>query len=398
MKSIFNLSIKKIFNYYFAVQRRGFSVKNDKLWNKVRNEFPASKNLVYLNTAGGAPISKHAASQAREFYDELVNTGDHWKEWLEKREQVRKKVAKFINADPDEIAFTLNTSHGMNLISQMLNNGSDEIVTMHDEFPSTTFPWLNRGYKALFVKPKNQIYTKEAIEKKIEKTTRILLTSHVQYSTGFKQDLVEIGKLCKKRGLVFIVNATQSFGAFPIDVKKAKIDFLAASGFKWIGGGYGIGILYINKKWFNKVHYPLVGWQSMEEVYPKDNRKLNIRKVASVLEVGCHPFANIFTLGGGIDIQNKIGKKRIEKRIYYLADYLADKLKENNFEIVSPLERKYRSGITIVKMENATKIVEKLKKKGIMVSARGEGLRVSVHFYNNEKDIDTFIEELKKIA
>jgi selenocysteine lyase/cysteine desulfurase len=375
-------------------------------WNKIRNLFPATKKFAYLNAAEASPVSVMSAREAKTFYDEILTKGDLlWDEWLEKREKIRKKVAELINADKSEIAFTLNTSHGMNLIVGMLKGIEDpdgkEVITMEDEFPSSTLPWLNLKYTLRFVKPENAVYSIDEIEKNITSNTKILVTSHVQYKTGFKQDLVELGKLCKDRDLIFVVNATQSAGAMPIDVRKANIDFLVFSGLKWMMAGYGVGVLYISKKWFEKVDYPVAGWQSVKDPSLMDNRKLDLRKEASVFELGCPHFSNIFALGGALDLLNEIGKKNVERRIYELGDYLVEKLEELNsglsFRIVSPLDRKYRSGITVIGFENAEKIVQELYKKDVVVSARGRGLRVSVHVYNNEKDIDKFISELQKL-
>lgn len=367
-------------------------------WSNVRKQFPATKHFTYLNAAGGSPTSKIAAREGKRFYDEILAKGDTaWKKWLKRREKIREKVAKFINADKSEIAFTLNTSYGMNLIAEMLK-GKGEVVTMNDEFPSSTFPWLNLKYKVHFIKPEKGIYSLKDIEKRINKKTKILVTSHVQYCTGFKQDLVELGKLCKRRGLIFIVNATQSIGAMPIDVKKADIDFLVFSALKWPMAGYGIGALYINKKWFNKIHYPVAGWQSVKNPYLNDNKKLDLKKEASELEVGCPHFPNIFALGAALDLLNQIGKENIQKRIYQLNYCLVKKLKQLNLEILSPLDKKYRSGITIVKIKKAKEIVQKLYKKNIIVSAAGDGLRISMHIYNNKKDINRFASELQKLV
>jgi selenocysteine lyase/cysteine desulfurase len=372
-------------------------------WDKIRDLFPATKKFVYLNAAEASPVSILSAREAKTFYDEILTRGDlPWNEWLEKREKIRKKVVELINADKSEIAFTLNTSHGMNLIAGMLKRFGKEVVTMDDEFPSTTLPWLNLGYELRFVKPEDAVYSIDEIEKNITSNTKILVTSHVQYKTGFKQDLVELGKLCKDRGLIFVVNATQSAGAMPIDVRKANIDFLVFSGLKWMMAGYGIGVFYMDKEWFEKVDYPVAGWQSVRDPFLVDNRKLDLRKEASAFELGCPHFSNIFALGGALDLLNEIGKENVERRIYELGDYLVKKLEELDSElsqqIVSPLDRKYRSGITVIGLKNAETIVQELHKKNIVVSARGRGLRVSVHVYNNEEDVDKLMSELGKLV
>ena len=365
-------------------------------WNKIRSQFPVTKKFTYLNAAGGSPIPSSTAREGRRFYDEILAGGDvPWEEWLKRVEEVRGKVAEFLNADESEIAFTSNTSQGMNLIAQILK-GKGDVITMKDEFPSSTFPWLNLRYEVHFVEPEKCIYSLKSIEEKINKDTKILVTSHVQYCTGFKQDLIGLGKLCKRRGVIFVVNASQSAGAMPIDLKKADIDFMVFKSLKWLMAGYGAGVLYINKRWFNKINYPVAGWRSVKNPGLMDNKNLDLKKEASELEVGCVHLPCIFALNGALDFLKMIGKEKIQRRIYELGDYLVEKLKESGFEIISPLAERYRSGITVIKINNSEEMVNKLSEKNIIVTARGDGLRVSVHIYNNKRDIDKFVFELKK--
>jgi selenocysteine lyase/cysteine desulfurase len=366
-------------------------------WTKIRKLFPATEKYTFLNAAGGSPLPLSAANAGKDFYHESLMHGDaYWENWLKRVDDTRKKLAKFIHADTKEIAFILNTSHGMNLIADILK-GKGEILTMNDEFPSSTFPWMHKGFKVKFVKPEKNIYTIENIEKHITKSTKIVISSYVQYRTGFRQDLEKLGKFLKKRNIIFIVNATQAMGALPIDVKKSNIDFLTFSCFKWTLSGYGIGGLYINKKWLKKTNIPQAGWLSVKNPENMDNKHIHLRNEASAIEVGCGHFPNIFALGGALDLLIKIGKKNIQNRILELDTYLEGKLTELNLKTITPLDKKYRSGITIVKIKNAKTIVEKLAKYKVMVAARGEGIRVSVHIYNNEQDIDKFSKVIKKL-
>jgi len=368
---------------------------NNTDWNEIRRLFPATKKYTYINAAEGSPISIQAAEAGKCFYDEMLAHGDLvWEEWLERVQQVREQVARFINAEPQEIAFMLNTSHGMNLIAEMLQ-GKGNVVIMNDEFPSSTFPWLHRKYKVDFVQPVNHIYTSENIEATLSSDSKILVSSYVQYCTGFRQDLVKLGRLCQSKNLIYIVNATQAMGAMPIDVKQANIDFLVFTSLKWPMAGYGIGVIYINRKWLDRIQTPFAGWQSVVNPDLMDNKKINLKKEASQLELGCPHFPNIFALGGALELLDSIGQENIKTRIFELNSYLVGRLAELNLEIGSPLEDKYRSGITIVKIPNAKEVVEKLISRNIIVSQRGEGVRVSMHIYNNKEDIDTFIETLE---
>ncbi|NJK85351.1 MAG: aminotransferase class V-fold PLP-dependent enzyme [Bacteroidales bacterium] len=357
-------------------------------WKAVREEFPVCKKFVYLNPAGGSPVSFSAAAEGKRFYDEMLEGGDtYWDEWLERTEKVRENLSDFIGAEKNEIGLTTNTSTGMNFIAEMLKH-EGEVLTMEDEFPSSTFPWINRGIKLNFVKPTLKGYTVDHIEKHITPGIRVLVSSHVQYRTGFRQNLMELGEMCKRKGLVFVVNATQSMGIFEIDVRLCNIDFLIFTGLKWATAGYGIAGLYINKNMLQKYKLPFAGWRSVEYPENMDNSILEIKNSASAIESGCPHFPNIFALGGALNLFNRIGKKNVEERVLYLNRYLEKKLLEKGFPVVPPVSEDNRSGILIVRTSDPKPIVEALFNKNIIVSARGEGLRISVNIFNNEEDIE----------
>ena len=366
-------------------------------WNKVREEFPVCKKYVYLNPAGGSPVSLSAANEGKRFYDEMLENGDtYWETWLERTEKVRSQLASFIGAEREEIGFTTNTSHGMNLVAQFLRD-KGTVLTMRDEFPSTTFPWINQKTELKFVEPTNYGYTIESIKKAVTSNVKILITSYVQYCTGFRQDLEAIGNFCRENNLVFVVNATQALGIFPVNVKKCNIDFLMFTGLKWATAGYGIGGLYVNKKWLSPDNFPFAGWRSVQEPGKMDNLFLDLKNEASVIESGCPHFPNIFALGGALEMFTKIGAENIEKRVLFLNRLIEEKLKELKIELIVQKEDKHRSGILIAKISNPKFIVSELMKKNIIVSARGGGVRISASIFNNEQDVDRLVTELKRI-
>jgi cysteine desulfurase/selenocysteine lyase len=366
-------------------------------WNDVRKEFPVCEKYVYLNPAGGSPLSTSAAKEGIRFYNEMNQFGDTlYEEWMDQAACVRDKLAKFIGATPEEIAFTSNTSQGMNFVSHMLKNKGN-VLTMKNEFPSSTLPWLNIGFNVVMIEPNGVYYPINKIEASINSDTRILVSSYIQYSTGFRQDLEALGNLCKKYNLIFVVNATQAMGIFPIDVEKSNIDFLVFSGLKWATAGYGAGGLFIRKKWLSKLKLPFVGWQSVVNPGLMDNQQTSLRPEASALEGGCPSFPTVFALGGAIDLFNKIGKKNVMNRVLELSGYLSGELIKYDFDVISPIDEAHRSGIVMIKTQNAPEIVRCLNEKKIIVSSRGAGIRVSVSIFNNHNDIDIFIHEAKSV-
>ena len=363
-------------------------------WNKVREEFPVCRKLVYLNPAGGSPVSLSAANEGKRFYDEMLEFGDtYWETWLERTEKVRLQLAAFIGADSEEIGFTTNTSQGMNHVAHFLKDKGG-IITMRDEFPSTTFPWLNQNTEIRFVEPENYTYSIENIKKALTPDIKILVTSYVQYKTGFRQDLEAVGNFCRENNLIFVVNATQALGIFPVDVKKCNIDFLMFTGLKWATTGYGIGGLYVNKKWLKQGNFPFAGWRSVKTPGKMDNIDFELKNEASVIESGSPHFPTIFALGGALEMFNRIGPENVMNRVLELNHLLENKIRALGIDVIAHKEDKHRSGIVIAKVNNPKGIVEELAKKKIFVSARGEGMRVSASFFNNEEDIEIFITEL----
>jgi len=367
-------------------------------WSEIRALFPAAEHYTYLNTAAAPPLSVLAAREGKRYYDEMAEHGDvAWEDWLCRVEQIREKLATFINADARSVAFTYSTSHGMNLIAGILDHCGD-VLCPTDEFPSCTLPWLQQRYRVHFVRPRDRgIIDLDDVQRSLSADIRVVVISYVQFSTGFRQDLVTLGRLCRDRKLIFVVDATQGMGVFPVDVVNSGIDFLVFSGYKWAQAGYGVGGLYVAPRFLNPTSFPVAGWWSVRDPEAVVNDRLDLKETAAALEVGCPHFAGIFALGAALTLFQEIGKCRIEERIHELTDYLHHRLQAERFNIASPLNRERRSGITIVEMRNAPEIVTRLAEKKIIVSARGKGLRVSVHIFNNFDDVDRLISGLREL-
>jgi selenocysteine lyase/cysteine desulfurase len=367
-------------------------------WEKIRKEFPVTKSYTYLANAAISPIPIPVVEATLRFYEGMLNHGGTlWENWMEEMEQTREVYAEFINASSDEVGFTHSTSEGMNIIAHMLS-AKGSVISNELEFPSSVLPWLNRGSDIHFVRAKNGRILKQDIADAINTKTRTVVISHVQYSTGFRQDLVDLSELTTKCGLYLVVNPTQSLGALHFDVKDFCVDFMASNGHKWILSSFGVGTIFIKKEYLEDIHqfhppfFSQFG-QKQREIF--DNSKINMSTTASRFELGSPHFSNILSLKAAIEYISKIGITQIERRILSLTSYLVEKLHELNLEIISPLkEEKWRSGIIVFKMHNVDEIVRKLEKRRIIVSARGGGIRVSPHLYNNEEDIDRLAQEL----
>jgi cysteine desulfurase / selenocysteine lyase len=380
-------------------------------WRRFRDDFPIIKKYVYLANAAISPVPISVYNEVSTFYQQVLNHGGTlWNEWVTKFEETRGLYANFIGADSrEEIAFTHSTSEGMNIIAHLLSD-KGIVISNELEFPSSNLPWLNNrntnDIKFVGARDGNKIMI-EDIEKMIEdngRTKKTVVTSHVQYSTGFRQNLEDLGKLTRQKGLYFVVNATQSVGALYFNVKDFGVDFMASNGHKWILSSFGIGAIYVKKKYlrnsekFKPPFFSQSGQKRRDNF--SNNTKLEISNTATRFELGTPHFPNIIALNAAIKYISEIGINQIERRILNITDYLIDKLQDLNLEILSPIEeKKYRSGIIVFKPKERKPldVVIELEKKKIIVSARGNGIRVSPHFYNNEDDIDKLITALKRL-
>jgi selenocysteine lyase/cysteine desulfurase len=360
-------------------------------WKAIREDFPITKHAVYLDHASGGPIPRPVFEKIKTYYETHLTRADFaWGEWIRQREAVRKKAADFIHANPSEITFIQSTSQGMNLIAEMLwREGA--VLTNTSEFPSSTLPWIWRRAKMIFQKAEMGEISPLKLKILLSPSVKTIVTSFVQYATGFRQDLETLGKIKGNRFLV--VNATQGFGAFPIDVEKSRIDFLCTNSYKWLMAGYGGGVLYIRKKWLPRFQPSSVGWRSMKEPERMDNRRVDIKNDASRYEMGCPSFPTIFGVGAAIDYLSSIGMEKIQTRILELTDFAIRGLEKKGYEVISPRRKENRSGIVVFKVKNPDRVWKSLLAKRIYVSPRGEGIRVAPHFYNTFEEIETFLKQ-----
>src|SRR5690242_6246097 len=363
-------------------------------WVSIRNEFPVMENSVYLNTAAAGPLARATAQAGAQYYEQMMNDGDvHWDEWLVRREEVRAQVARFINAEPDEIGFTTNTSSGMNVIVDTLEKHG-EVISCDLEFPVTTIPWMHRRIPVHIVKSSDGVVEPDHLRAAMNTRTGIISLSYVQFSNGFRSDLEEVASIKGSHALV--VNASQAAGVFPIDVKRMKIDALCATGHKWMLSGYGSGFVYLSRELQEAAQPRAIGWLSVKEPYDLRNNEVHLRQTVSARsELGCPHFAGIFALGASIEMMQGLGPANIEARALELNRRLTSRLDEAGWKVLSPLnDERYRSAETLVAADNPAEVVSKLAAENIFVTEKPEGFRVATHFFNNDADIENLIHAL----
>ena len=362
------------------------------LWDEVRRDFPGLEGKVYLNAAATSPTPRPVREAVERFYRQIEEGGDGpWDEWMARREAVRAKVARFVGAEADEIAFVPNTSAGINLVVDMLET-EGPVLSGEIEFPTVTLPWIHRGVTVHFMPAVEGILRIESFAAEQAPRAATICISHVQYSNGCRQDLNAFGAAKDARRLV--VSGSQSVGAFPVDVRKSRIDALATAGHKWLCAGYGAGFLYVSRELLEKRPPRAIGWMSGEDPFAFDNRSCRIKRSNARHELGCPSFGPIFALGAAVDYLGALGIEAVAERVLALNMYLTFRLGRAGFEVLSP-GGEHRSGQTLVQVAEPARARAFLAQKGVHVSDKPDGLRIATHFYNRESEVDACVEALK---
>ena len=365
-------------------------------WDEIRRDFPVLERTVYLNSAAAGPIPRPVMDAAAGFYREMMEEGDaRWDEWLGRREIIRRRIAEFINAEPDEIALTTNTSSGMNIIVDALE-GRGAVISGELEFPVSTITWLHRGINVKLLEAVEGEIRVEDVQGAMNEQTAIICLSHVEYSNGFRSNLEELGR--SKGDHALVVNASQSAGAFELDVRRMQIDALCATGHKWMLSGYGSGFVYLSRRLLDETRARAIGWLSVDDPFGDRHREFHVRPDAAARsEMGCPHFAGIFALGAAVNYLSKIGTQRIERRVLALNHHLTERLNEEGWRVLSPLrDESSRSGETLVVAERPKRVVAHLARRDVIVTEKPQGIRVATHFFNNEADIERLIAALSE--
>ena len=319
--------------------------------------------------------------------------------WLKRVAEVRGLFAKLINAHKHEVAFVGNTSEGLSSVAASLKwKEGDVVLVPRPEFPANIYPWMNlepQGVLLQFVQREEGRFGVREIERALKPRTRLFSVSSVDFSTGFRCDLEAIGDFCKRKGILFCVDAIQSLGVIPMDVKKFGIHFMAAGSHKWLLSTMGCGTLFISNEVNDMVHPDRVGWKSVVDEEEFFQLSFDLKPDALRFEPGTMNIAGIYALGAAIDLLQELGIEKIYRNVVNINDLLLQGLMDRNARIMTPMGREERSGIlSFIPSSDANALFRFLNHKNITVALRNDMIRLSPHFYNNGDDVKIFFDAL----
>ncbi len=372
---------------------------------RLRAAFPVAERWIYFDHAAVCPLARPVREAVETLLDDVQSQGGaHFEVWLDRREQARVRAARLLGAQPDEIAFVTSTSEGLIHVAEGLNWGpGDEIVVIEDDFPANHVPWFHQerhGARVVVVPRDEGRVGVEAILACVTERTRVVAVPTVLYDCGFRLDIETLGQALADHPALLCVDAIQSLGAFPVDVRAAHIDFLAADSHKWMLGLEGIGLFYCRAELLDRLDSPIKSWLSMAVPFAPYRREAALAPSARRFEYACRPTAGLYGLDACLELLLATGAATLVDQVLALTDRLAAGLRDAGWVLSSPRDTAAESsGIVRASAPglSADAVRDTLAKRGVCVSERAGAVRFSPHAWNTADEVDALLQRLPEL-
>lgn len=360
-------------------------------------EFPLKPDLIYLNHAAVAPWPRRTADAVKNFADQNLHAGaTHYTAWLRAEAELRHVCAKLINAaDSGDIAFLKNTSEALSVVAHGFPwKPGDNVVIGAEEFPSNRIPWESLrpdGVEVRSVRLSRLPDPEQALLDAVDRRTRLISVSSVQFASGLRTDLAKLGEVCRRRNVAFCVDAIQGLGVFPHDVEAMGIDFLMADAHKWLLGPEGIAVFYCRPEWRDRLTLRQYGWHMVKDAGNYDKTEWYVADDGRRFECGSPNMLGIHALRASVSLLSEVGATEIERRVLDRTEHLFDAIAtRSELELLSSTVPGRYAGIITFRhrRRSASEVHAQLRNGGVICAARGGGIRFSPHFYTQMKHID----------
>jgi cysteine desulfurase/selenocysteine lyase len=389
--------------------------------SEARSFFPGTSGRAFLDAACVSLMPTQAEEALRRLGQDMLlcparDASSHHIALDQTAEQPRREIARLIGARPEDIALVESTTQGLQIVASAvpLQRG-DKVLLGDTEFLGLAIPWLptrEGGDVEIEVVPGRDGRLSVAdFARAADGRTRLVLLSSVQWSSGFRADLAAFGEWARSRNVILVVDAIQQLGAIGLDVSRTPVDFLVCGGHKWLNAPAGRGFLYVSPQRLGQLRLPPPGYLHVEQ--PGEGwaeyfatptipavRSYDFTTTARRLETGgTANYPGNVVLGASVALVNQLGIAAIEEHVLRLSGQLIEGLRRRGASVVSPAGEGERSGIVTFTLgqgpERDRDCLHRLWKENVILSQRYTagvgGLRASVHFYNNEEDVERLL-------
>jgi kynureninase len=368
-------------------------------WTLWRDEFPILERATYLNSCSLGALSRRSVDHLARFQEDWhIRGAAAWYEtWLGRLADLRGRVGRMLGARDDEVAFAASVSAALSVIASALDyRHRSRVVCAELDFPTIAYQWMVRPDVEVVTVPSADGATIDLGRwaDAVDDRTAAIATSHVFFTTGAIQDLKGLAEIARRAGALFIVDAYQSAGQVPVDLRRDDIDILITGPLKWLMGGPGLAYIAARGELVSELRPTITGWFGAENQFDFDITRHRFREDARRLELGTPALHTVHTALGGQEIVDEIGVAAIRQRNRALTERLIGLSRAAGFRLRAAPDPDARSAIVMIGAENPADAVRHLDQAGIIVDARPGHVRVSPHFYNTAAEVDRVVDEL----
>lgn len=377
------------------------AIETGKVGAAIRSEFPIFEHTTYANSCSQGALSRRVRAAYEEYLDGWDANGAEWEHWVERAEAARGAFARLLRVEPPEVAVTTSVSQGVSAIVSALDlRARPRIVISEYEFPTVgqiAHAQELRGAEVVHVRPEaDGSIPPERFAEAIDERTALVCCTTISYRTGHRHDVAEIARLAHAAGALCLADSYQALGAIEFDARAVGVDFVTGGTVKYLLASAGLGFLYVRGELLPGLLPTQTGWFADEDIFRMDISDYSPAPDARRFDAGTPPVPNIYAGLAGMSIVEDAGVRGIEEHVSALTARLIDGLDELGAVVVTPREPDRRGPLVCVRSTDVGTLVDTLRAARIVCSERDSNLRIALHLYNVDEDVDTILAALAR--
>ncbi len=368
----------------------------------IRGEFPIFESATYLNSCSQGALSHRVRDAVEGWLAGWDENGAEWDFWVERNEAFRSSIASLLHARADDVAVTTSVSQGVSaLVSALpLEQGRNRIVISEYEFPTVgqiAHAQELRGAEVVHVTPgEDGSIGAERFAEAIDERVALVCCTTLSYRSGHRHDVSAIAEIAHDAGALVLADSYQACGAVELDVRSLGADAITGGTVKYLLGTAGLGFMWVRPE----VHEALVptqtGWFADEDIFAMSLADYSPHRSARRFDSGTPPVPALYAAVAGLSLVAEAGVPAIEAHVEALGTRLIDGLEELGATVVTPRDAAQRGPLVCVRSTDVAALVATLAAERIVVSSREDKLRIALHLYNVEADVDTLLDALTR--
>ena len=363
-----------------------------------REQFPILRDKTYLASCSQGALSSRVRAAMGTFLDSWDRRGNPWDEWVDEAERLRGEFASLIGADADEIAITFSASSALNAVvgGLDLRDRPRLLATDHD-FPTVgqiLLAQVQRGAVVDFVPERDGGIGADDVTAALDRRTALVAATHVAYRNGARLDVAAAARAAHDAGALFVLDAYQSLGVQPVDVRAMGVDVLVAGALKYLLGPSGVAFLYVRRDLIETLRPLESGWFAQEDPFAFDTWHLRYAASANRFQSGSPPIPSVYAARSGLALVQEAGVETTAAHVERLASRLVDRASDAGYQVLTPRDPSRRGPLVVLGTRDAERLAAHLRASGVICAPRADGLRCGFHFYNLEEDVDRLLAQL----